>query len=219
MKSLIKLDELTFHYHSYLVKDNDDCFYFYDDYLPSVYDNPTNSLIANYKKKINVQPYLMRYKDEAIKKVANMIRYNFENVVNNYTLIPIPPSKQSDHEEYDDRNTKTLKLAFGNKQNIEIKEYIITSLSHDSFHNSSTDRKSPDELYEHLDVDEREKPTNKDIILFDDLLTTGCHFKACQKLILEKIPEAKVRGLFIARRKINEAVDDFFDFDDFFSEL
>ncbi|WP_205935401.1 hypothetical protein, partial [Escherichia coli] len=37
------------------------------------------------------------------------------------------------------------------------------------------------------------------IVIFDDVLTAGSHFKAMKSLILQHIPEACILGLFVAR--------------------
>ena len=45
-------------------------------------------------------------------------------------------------------------------------------------------------------------PPPRDIVVFDDVLTTGSHFKAMQHVLKERFPDIAVRGLFIARRRI-----------------
>lgn len=45
------------------------------------------------------------------------------------------------------------------------------------------------------------EPRPRMIALVDDLLTTGCSFKACQSLIADHLPDVPVIGLFVARRK------------------
>ncbi len=47
-------------------------------------------------------------------------------------------------------------------------------------------------------------PSVDEIMIFDDMLTTGCHFKAAQKLILDSYPNARVNGVFTVRRDIRE---------------
>ncbi|AOV54766.1 hypothetical protein A4C47_17660 [Escherichia coli O157:H7] len=37
------------------------------------------------------------------------------------------------------------------------------------------------------------------MVIFDDVLTAGSHFKAMKSLILQHIPEACILGLFVAR--------------------
>ncbi|QXP89654.1 hypothetical protein [Methylococcus capsulatus] len=50
------------------------------------------------------------------------------------------------------------------------------------------------------------EPPPKVIGLFDDVLTTGAHFKATQSMLQETFPGVRVIGLFIARR-VPETID------------
>jgi hypothetical protein len=44
------------------------------------------------------------------------------------------------------------------------------------------------------------KPAPEKLVVFDDLLTTGCHFKAIAQILGERFPNKHVVGPFIARR-------------------
>ena len=52
-------------------------------------------------------------------------------------------------------------------------------------------------------------PVKETIILFDDLLTNGTHFKACKRLIQERLPDHAVIDLFIGRAKRPDVFSDF----------
>ncbi|MGF7025055.1 putative amidophosphoribosyltransferase [Sphingobacterium sp. HSC-15S19] len=47
------------------------------------------------------------------------------------------------------------------------------------------------------------------IILFDDVLTTGAHYCAARTKILEVLPYSNISGYFIARRLLPPTADDF----------
>jgi predicted amidophosphoribosyltransferase len=55
-------------------------------------------------------------------------------------------------------------------------------------------------------------PPPQTILVIDDVLTTGCHFKAMKQVLLNRFPNTAIIGMFIARR-VPEAddLDDFFD--------
>jgi predicted amidophosphoribosyltransferase len=57
------------------------------------------------------------------------------------------------------------------------------------------------ENYEFVEAAFANCPNN--IMICDDVLTTGSHFRALKDMILEKKPGAKVIGLFIARRQVS----------------
>jgi hypothetical protein len=42
-------------------------------------------------------------------------------------------------------------------------------------------------------------PSNGAIVLIDDVITSGSRFKACQRLLVEKVPGILVYGLFWAK--------------------
>ena len=79
-------------------------------------------------------------------------------------------------------------------------------------------RLNPDDLKECYEIDENliEPPPNN-IILFDDVITTGSHFKAAKNILNEIFPNTIILGLFIARRVPNTIdIEDIFS--DFFNE-
>jgi predicted amidophosphoribosyltransferase len=41
------------------------------------------------------------------------------------------------------------------------------------------------------------------VAIVDDVLTTGAHFKAMKRILMERFPEARIVGLFLARRVPN----------------
>jgi predicted amidophosphoribosyltransferase len=45
----------------------------------------------------------------------------------------------------------------------------------------------------------------KQVILLDDVLTTGCSFIVCKAIIAEAWPAADIFGLFVARRVIDRS--------------
>jgi predicted amidophosphoribosyltransferase len=58
----------------------------------------------------------------------------------------------------------------------------------------------PAERAAHYSVDESlAHPAPDVIVLFDDILTTGCHFKAMELVLKERFPDVEILGLFLAR--------------------
>jgi hypothetical protein len=46
----------------------------------------------------------------------------------------------------------------------------------------------------------RERPVRERIVVFDDLLTSGKHFKCCERRLQQCLPQTPVLGLFLMRR-------------------
>jgi predicted amidophosphoribosyltransferase len=65
----------------------------------------------------------------------------------------------------------------------------------------SDDRPRPADLLAIYTIDETKiEPEPNKLVIFDDLLTTGCHFKAVAQLLRDRFPNTPIIGLFIARR-------------------
>ena len=93
----------------------------------------------------------------------------------------------------------------------DIRELIVQKESYVPSHTMTADRPTPDSLAANyiLDHDILE-PAPTMIVIFDDVLTTGAHYKAVQKTLRTKFPAVPMFGAFIARR-VPKSLD--FDFD------
>ena len=84
----------------------------------------------------------------------------------------------------------------------QISELVLSIESRQATHKIAEGEPRSDiqELAENLRIDENEcEGLRPNIILFDDVVTTGAHFKACKQVIMERFPDKKVVGLFLAR--------------------
>ena len=189
----------------------DDC-YFLGEYTPGrgYKYGRTNSLILNFKKSPHKkgQPE-WRYKEESISKIAEAFRKSLSGAwLRKVTLVPIPPSKTQGDFLYDDRMTRTLEILNQGFANVlDVRELIKQSESTQADHESSL-RQSTDDLIGNYYIDqERVYPEPEEIALFDDLLTTGKHFKAAQSILRKQYPGVKIRGIFVARRIFEKSED------------
>lgn len=201
-----KIDQLTRPDHCYL-SDDDECFYFGDYTARKGYAySETNQLILNLKKSVsrrNENDY--RYKSQAINVVAENLNQHFikPELV---TFIPIPPSKCRNDPLYDDRLVKILEKFHQLNNNVDFRDLIVqaqtTEASHDMIH-----RPSPEEIITLYSINTHLiQGIRPHVIIFDDMLTTGSHYKAAQELLLKGIPDINIYGLFVARRA-PEALD------------
>jgi predicted amidophosphoribosyltransferase len=56
-------------------------------------------------------------------------------------------------------------------------------------------------LAQYYEIDENlADPEPENIAVFDDILTTGTHFRAAKRVLSERFPNARIFGFFIARR-------------------
>ena len=179
---------------------NDDCYYIGEYTARGGHArSEINQLIHNFKKGVEKRGRPeWTYKERAIGTIANMIRGNVkaEAVL---TFVPIPPSKATTHPLYDNRMSRVLTMASAGRPS-DVRELIVQIESVEATHLAGT-RPTPDEVLRNYRLEKSlAVPEPKIIFLVDDVLTTGCHFKAAKRLLLARFPNANVVGLFVARR-------------------
>jgi predicted amidophosphoribosyltransferase len=190
--------------HSYLEKE-DSCWAL-AEYRPGSYRlGYVNQLIANLKCRPSVAAaHRARgfYKQRAIELVAATLRRYFDRTwVEAATWVPIPISRALGNPDYDDRLFKVLSSAFAG-YDLDLRMLLRHTDSMRSDHETAR-RLSVRRLLELLEVDSVElrlRPVRTRIVLFDDLLTSGKHFKCCQQRLRQFVPAVPICGCFIARR-------------------
>lgn len=122
---------------------------------------------------------------------------------NSSTFIPVPPSKHQTDPFFDDRLMDILKQFSALKNHtIDFRNAVTQTESIEIPSHLSDDRKrkSPDELYRLYKIDQIEEDSLRDVlIIFDDVLTAGSHYKAMKKILSQTFPNKRIAGLFIAR--------------------
>ena len=202
MNSFLKIDELTESIHTYIDIEEDDCYYLANYTSQKGYSySEANSIISNLKKKPSTSGNPgYKYKKEAIIKVAEALRKLFEQeFIDSVTFVPIPPSKNKAHEDYDDRMLRIITIATRNR-NADIRELVECINSKEASHESAI-RPSIPELKRNLQIiDEHCDDLRGTVVLIDDVLTTGAHFIAVKEVLKSRFPELHVIGIFICRR-------------------
>jgi predicted amidophosphoribosyltransferase len=207
---LTAIDETTRGDHYYLAE-ADRCFCFGEYFADQGWEHgPTNQLIFNYKCRPTENSRRLYWKEQAIATIAAGLKGAFpRQEVERHTWVPIPSSKLPDHPEYDDRIAKTLRRAFAG-YDVDIRELLRQSVSADADHGSNS-RMTPESLLELLIIDHEawDRAPPRSIILFDDVLTTGKHFKSCERRLREMDPTVAIAGVFVARRALPRPINDF----------
>jgi hypothetical protein len=167
----------------------------------------TNQLIRNYKRTpqeiagSTSAKRLQFYKDQAVNEVATALRNAFsEAAVEARTFVPIPTSKVRGDPGYCDRLERTLRLAFQG-YDADLRLLLRQSVNTEPDHRSGRDRCSYQKLLDitSVDVALSGAAPRSEVVLFDDILTSGKHFKVAQTRVLEVWPDRPILGLFIAR--------------------
>ena len=142
-------------------------------------------------------PERLRYKEQAIQKVASAL--DKLPTKDNTLWVPVPGSKKRNHPNHDDRLIQILE-----KTHRWWKEIIYQTESYEADHQSpGSDRKSIKKLVDLYQIDceavnalEAEPSC---IVVFDDVITAGHHFKAMQKKLASRFLNTPIIGFFIAR--------------------
>ncbi|MCY3878925.1 MAG: hypothetical protein OXF74_07075 [Rhodobacteraceae bacterium] len=202
-----KIDDLTRSDHYYL--NADDVCLFLGEYTAQMgfAHSATNQLIINFKKPMDCRGRPeWRYKKQNIVKAAQALYRAFGKAdLQAYTFVPVPPSKARTDPMYDNRLTVMLKMVseFVHQHrggHLDVREMVIQTQSTGAVHDSDI-RPEPEELADLYEIQHKMLADAKDnIVICDDVLTTGCHFGAMEMVILEALPEANIRGMFLARR-------------------
>ena len=204
-RRLTAIDHLTRQDHVRLRAD-DECYFFGEYVSGRGYEySPTNSLIMNFKKPTDRRGLPeWRYKEEAISRIARAFRDALlPEVLNRLTFVPIPPSKAKGHPLYDDRITRLLHQ-IRPAPPLDIRELIVQTRSTVAAH-ESTDRPTPEALDAIYEVDgDLRTPTPSTLLVVDDMLTTGTHFRAAKSVLQRNFPSTRMVGVFVPRRAFVE---------------
>lgn len=206
---LTKIDELSRRDHYYLAED-DTC-YFYGEYTArkGYAYSETNRLIINLKKSVlqRTEDHY-KHKQQAINKIAEILSHI--STLQRLTFVPIPPSKCKTDIGYDDRLISILKQCKCSNPELDFRELVTQKYSTIAAH-STKNRPSPEEimLNYHFNIEQVDGVRNM-VVIFDDVLTAGSHYKAMKMVIKNHLPQVQVVGLFVART-VREAEINWFD--------
>ncbi len=217
---LTRIDEVTRGTHHFLTEE-DRCLYFGEFFSRRGWSaGPTNQLITNYKRtptEIAAHakgPTLQHYKDQAMSEIAAGLRAQFtpQDVATRYTFVPMPSSKTAGDPDFCDRLDVTLRRAFSSPPytDADIRTLLRQTRSVDADHRRTSGRISYDDLLQITEVDpaQLQAPVRPEIVLFDDVLTSGKHYKVAKIRIREVLPRHSLVGLFVARANHPNPFDD-----------
>lgn len=191
----------------WFLTDADDCAFFGEYTSGGGYAHSfTNQLVLNLKKSPDLagSPQYV-WKGRAVREIGHAIAANISaDALARACFVPIPPSKQPGAPGYDDRMVQVAR-AIG--PGVDVREVLLTTGERDAMHMQSTKR-DPDALRTTLSLNPALlQPAPEQVILLDDVLTTGCSYMVCKAVLSEVWPEAKIFGLFVARRALDRSGD------------
>ena len=208
---LTLIDEVTRADHRFLTAD-DRCMYFGEFFSRKGWSGgPTNGLIADYKRTPteladhHKAPLLRYHNEQAISDIAAGLRTQFtlRDVATKYTFVPMPSSKIAGDPDFCDRLNLTLQRAFMMPPytGADIRPLLRQTRSLDADHRNTSGRISYGDLLKVVEIDPAQllAPVRGEIVLFDDVLTSGKHYKVAKARIHGALPGHLIIGLFVAR--------------------
>ena len=160
----------------------------------------TNRLILGFKMSVSRTRRNPPQKDKAIAGAAAALRRALEaSPLDRAVFVPVPPSKAKDDDGYDDRLVRMLR-AVRPERPLDVRELIVQTRSVEPTHRRSTRLRASD-IEAMYGIDEAlEAPGTGLVVVVDDLITSGAHFRAAQRTLSRHFPDIDVAGLFLARR-------------------
>jgi hypothetical protein len=213
MSSLVRIDDITLGDHSKLTYE--DCCYFLTTYTAGKKSGHSlgNRLIINSKKTLDRRGLSdWPYKGLAMNEISTILKTALPPVVDfaKTTFVPIPPSKIQTNPLYDDRIEKIIRNACPN--HADIRQLIRCKSDMEAAHTGY--RPTIEELINNYYLPDTIDPNPKEtIVIFDDVITAGCHYIAAKTILKNAFPDSNIMGIFVARREIlrTSPFDDFFD--------
>lgn len=184
------------------IKDDDLCYHIgeYTSYEKRS-DTETNQQISNLKKSPNASPRELEYKRKAVKYWGDKLlqHLKWEDATQNCTFVTIPGSKAKEDPEYDPRMELVLDYIRDAHPDIDARAILYQKSSRETQRSGA--RKSPDEIYECLAIDELQLETEPkpNIVLLDDVITRGASFKAAKRILQERLGDVCIYGFFLAK--------------------
>lgn len=204
---ILKIDELVIGQHHFLTA-SDECYYLMNYSSGKTFrHNKENDIIQNFKKGLEKKGNSIEWghKRKAIVALAGLMRRHvfMKATLSKCTFVPVAPSKAKGDPLYDDRLMDLLRMA-SEGMDADIRELVLSTRSTRASH-LSDERLTVEELVANSFIDENLIDGVREIIIiFDDVLVAGAHFRAYKTILSHRFPEKKVVGIFLARRDFQQ---------------
>ncbi len=193
-----KIDETSLPQVRHLRPD-DDCWYAKDFVAGTGYQGgAVNSDIVNFKKSPGAQGQY--YREQAISKFALEASELFKcDDGIKYTVTAIPSSKMKIDPLYDHRFEDFFNELKRFAPCIDVVWPVVESKGQSPSHQGGT--RNPNDLMNGYSYNGFPSGVPKLLFVFDDVLTTGAHFRAFKDFIIQQGFQGKVCGIFWAKAR------------------
>ena len=190
-----KLPEKSSHSHIH-IKGDDTCIYSREYISEGYITSQTNSLILNFKKSpVKKKSSEWRYRQKAIEQFKIEIDQLFKENLS-IAITAIPSSKHRSNTEYDNRFEDLFNELLKSRQGLKIEWPIEMTQTVQASHAGG--ERSPEHIKRNY-AWKGFKETPKRLCVFDDVLTTGAHFRAVSDFLRENEYKGQIIGIFWSR--------------------
>ena len=176
--------------------DEDDTCYYAREYIArgGYTASECNQLVLNFKKDPSRrQNQEWQYKEQAINQFARELALGLNPLA---TVCFVPPSKSATAPDYDDRFEMLMARLSQMVPSLNCQQPFTLPSTIQASHAGG--ERDPVVLYQSLQWTGF-STTPKSVVVVDDVITSGGHFKACTKMIQENHPDIDICGMFWAR--------------------
>ena len=164
---------------------------------PGYEAGPTNSLILNFKKKPSKKNTPQwPYRENAVKEFKEDIEILLGSI-NQAFLTSIPSSKKKNHSEYDNRFEDLFKEILKSHPQWIAEWPVEIKRNKEPSHTSG--ERNPETLRENYLWKGFKNREPEVLYIFDDLITTGAHFRAMSDFLIENKYKGKIIGICWAK--------------------
>ncbi len=150
--------------------------YFENHYYIFKYDNLIRNLIIDYK--FNEKPYLYRSFLEFLNKYQKKyVQFEIYDII-----IPVPISKKRKKERGYNQSLLIAK-EMARKQNIKLKENVIEKIKNNNPQSKLNKEERTENVKNVYTVANEKEIIDKNILLIDDIFTTGATLNECSKML------------------------------------
>lgn len=180
----------------FCLQEGDDCYYAREFVARGGFGaSHTNDLIVNFKKAPRYRgTSAWKYKVDAARRFATELSSALPDDI---SISIIPASKVATDPEYDPRMDMMLEHLCGIRPDVHVQSPFRVRSSSTAVHHGGDRRIAT--ITDNLVWNGFSGNRPDGLVLVDDVITSGAHFKACQRIIERHHSTVSIAGLFWAR--------------------
>lgn len=180
----------------FCLDDSDICYYAREFVSRGGYQaSEANNLISNFKKDPSLKDTPQwRHK----LRVAQQFAVELDGLLpTDISIALIPSSKISSDPEYDPRMDIMLGYLAKRRPDIKVESPLRTKTSSTAVHQGG--QRKVTAIMDNLEWLGLSNASLTGLVLVDDVITSGAHYKACQRMVQRHAPAIELAGIFWAR--------------------